>query len=116
MRPSGDRKSDTIPRVLGGLGDDVHGDDARSVCGQAQTGGAADAAGGEHRHGGDSVDDLRDQHHGSDLAGVAASFAALGDDQVDPDRHVPLGVHPGAGQGTHLDALLVATPDHFGRR
>ena len=60
---------------------------------------AADAAGAEHRDGGDRVDDLGDEHHRADLAGVAAGLGALGDDEVDPGLHVALGVHRLAGQG-----------------
>ena len=40
---------------------------------------AADAAGGEHRAcGADGVDDLGDEHHGGDLAGVAAGLGSPG--------------------------------------
>ena len=35
---------------------------------------------------GHGVDDLGDQHHGGDLAGVAAGLGALGDDEVDARR------------------------------
>ena len=43
----------------------------------------ADAPGGEDGRRRDGVDDLGPQHDRSDLAGVAAALAALGDDDVD---------------------------------
>ena len=59
---------------------------------------AADAAGAEHRDVADGVDDLGDQHHRADLAGVPAGLAALGDDHVDAGVDVALGVLGGARQ------------------
>ena len=43
----------------------------------------ADAAGREHRHRRDLLDDLRPEHDRADLAAVSARLAALGDDDVD---------------------------------
>ena len=43
----------------------------------------ADAAGGQDGEGGDGVDDLGPEHEGPDLAGVAAAFGALADDEVE---------------------------------
>ena len=42
-----------------------------------------DATRGQHRHRGHRVDDLGNQHHRRNLAGVTTGFGALGDDQVD---------------------------------
>ena len=76
---------------------------------------AADAAGAEDRDV-DGVDDLGDQHHRPDLAGVPAGFGALGDDQVDAGRLVPLGVLRSSGEGTDEPALLLHAVDQELRR
>ena len=52
----------------------------------------ADAARGEHRRRRHGVDDLGDEHHRADLAGVAAGLVALGDDDVDAGVLLALGV------------------------
>ena len=70
----------------------------------------------EHGHGGDGVDDLGDEHHRADLAGVAAGLGALGDDDVDAGRHVALGVDGLAGEGADEAALLLDPVDHELRR
>src|SRR5439155_25804504 len=49
-----------------------------------------DAPGGQYRQGRHGVDDLGDEHHGGDLAGVAAGLVALGHDDVDAGGHVTL--------------------------
>ena len=78
---------------------------------------AADAAGREHRRGRDRVDDLGDEHHRRDLAGVAAGLVALGDDHVDAVVHVALRVLGLAGERGDLHAVLVRLVDHvLGRR
>ena len=72
---------------------------------------AADAAGAEHGHRGDGVDDLGDEDHGADLAGVAAGLGALGDDDVDAGLDVALGVHGLAGEGADEPTLLLHPVD-----
>ena len=74
-----------------------------------------DPSGSEYRHRGHRIDDLGDQDHGGDLACMAPRLVALGDDQVHASVHVPLGMGPGAGQGGHWHARLVAAVDHLGR-
>ena len=69
-------------------------------------------AGAEHRDVADGVDDLGDQHHGADLAGVAAGLVALRDDQVDAGLHVALGVLGCAGQRADPPALGLGPLDH----
>ena len=76
----------------------------------------ADATGGQHRHRGDGVDDLGDQHHRADLAGVPAGLVALGDHEVDAGGDVAHGVRRLAGERGDLDALGVGPLDHVGRR
>ena len=69
-----------------------------------------DAAGGQHRAGRHGVDDLGDEHHGGDLAGVAAGLVALGHDDVDAGGHVALGVLALAGQGGDGDVRRRGPP------
>ncbi len=77
---------------------------------------AADPARGQHRHPvADRVDDLRDQHHAADLAGVPARLVALGDDDVDPARDLVTGVLRLPRQRRHQDAALVGACDDVGR-
>ena len=76
---------------------------------------AADAAGTQHRNAADGIDDLGDQHHRPDLAGVAAGFAALGDDHVDTGVDVTLGVLGRTGEGADGAALLLDAVDHVRR-
>ena len=77
---------------------------------------ATDAAGAEHRDVADGVDDLGDQHHRADLAGVPAGLAALGDDHVDAGVDVALGVLGGARQRADRAAFLLDAFDHVRRR
>ena len=57
-----------------------------------------DAAGGQHGRRRHRVDHLGHQHHGRDLAGVAAGLGALRDDQVHAGGGVPARVFGGSGQ------------------
>jgi hypothetical protein len=70
-----------------------------------------DATSTQHRDRCDGVDHLGDEHHGSDLAGVATGLGTLGDDDVDTGLHVALGVHRLAGQGTDEATLLLHPVD-----
>ena len=76
----------------------------------------ADPTGGEHRDRRHRVDDLGDQHHRADLAGVPAGLVTLGDHEVDAGGDVTHGVRRLAGQRGDLDALLVRSRDHVRRR
>ncbi len=76
---------------------------------------AADAPGAEDRDV-DRVDDLGDQHHRTDLAGVAAGLGALGDDQVDARGLVALGVLRASRERTDQPAFLLHPVDQELRR
>ena len=75
----------------------------------------ADASRPEHGQV-DGVDNLGDQHHGADLAGVAAGFVSLGDDDVHSSSLVALGVHRPARQGANQLAGILGRIDHVLRR
>ena len=55
----------------------------------------------------DRVDDLRDEHHAPDLAGVAAGLVPLGDDDVHAAGDLRAGVLRLPGQRRHQHAALV---------
>ena len=57
------------------------------------------------------VDDLGDEHHRADLAGVPAGLGTLRDDQVDAGRLVTLGVLWPPGQSADQPALLLDPVD-----
>jgi hypothetical protein len=76
----------------------------------------ADAPGGEHGDRRDGVDDLGDEHHRRNLAGMSARFVALGDDEVGAGGGMALGMFDGAGQRRDLDALGAPLLDHPGGR
>ena len=61
------------------------------------------------------VDDLGDQGHGGDQAGVAAGLGALGHHDVAPGVEGPPGVVHLAAHVDHQDAVAVAELDHLGR-
>jgi hypothetical protein len=78
---------------------------------------AADTARGEDgRLLADCVDDLRDQDHGGDLAGVPARLVALGDHDVHAAGDLPAGVLGLPGQRGDQHAALVRAGDDVGRR
>ena len=70
----------------------------------------------EHRDGRHGVDDLGDEHHRADLAGVAAGLGALGDDDVDAGLHVALGVHAPCRPARARGTPRVGGLDHVLRR
>ena len=76
----------------------------------------ADAAGGEHRGGGDGLGDLGPEHDRADLTGVAAALAALGDDDVDARVLVLQGLVRRAAQRGDLQASVVDVLDDVRRR
>jgi len=61
------------------------------------------------------VDDLRDQGHGGNRAGVAAGFGSLGDDEVDTAGHRVDGVANLAAHAADEDALGMQQVDRFAR-
>lgn len=77
---------------------------------------AADAPGGQDGQRGDGLDDLRDQDHGGDVAGVAARLVALGDDDVDARLRVAAGVLGAAREGGDEDPVFVGAGDDVGGR
>ena len=76
----------------------------------------ADAPGREHgdvrAHG---VHHVGDQHHGRDLAAVAARLGALRDEDVDPPLDVALGVAGAAAEGADQHAVGVSSLDDIRR-
>ena len=69
-----------------------------------------DATGTEHGDV-DGVDDLGDQHHRADLAGVAAGLGTLGDDQVHPCCLMAFGVLRAPCERADQSALLFDSID-----
>jgi hypothetical protein len=59
----------------------------------------------------DGVDDLGDQHHRADLAGVSAGLGTLGDDDVDTGRLVALGVNRPPGECADQSTLFLDAVD-----
>jgi hypothetical protein len=73
---------------------------------------AADPARRKHRHlAANRVDDLRDEHHAGDLAGMPARLITLGHHDVHPAGHVAAGVVRLAGQRGHQHAAVVGLAD-----
>lgn len=105
---------------VGLLGGEPEGAEPDALGSECEPGGglfaAADAAGGQYGQRGDGFDDLGDEHHGADLAGVPARFVPLGDDDVDARRRVPAGVFGAAREGGDQDAVGVGAFDDVGGR
>ncbi len=95
----------TAGERLGLLGGQPDRPAPRALGAQGHRGGelaaARDAARREYRQWRDRVDDLRDQHHRGDLAGVAAGLRALRDDQVGAGRDLAARVLDGADECRH---------------
>ena len=74
-----------------------------------------DTAGGQHRHVADRLDRLdhfRHQHHGRDLAAMAAGLGALYHEDIDAGRDLAQRVLLGADQGRNRHAVFPAHLDH----
>ena len=69
----------------------------------------------EHRDRRHRVDDLRDEDHRGDLAGVAAGLGALGDDDVGAGGRVAGGVDRRPAEGGDEDVFLMRALDQIGR-
>ncbi len=72
--------------------------------GRSELAAAADATGGQDRHGSHGIDDLGHEHHRADLAGVATGLRSLRDHEVHAGRDVADRVCRLAGERADLDA------------
>lgn len=87
---------------------------------QRQAGGdlaaTGNAASGQHRHFASAgFNHLGHQHHGGDLAGVAAGLGALGDDHIDPGLHMAGRVVGLAAHRADHDLALAQQGDYIRR-
>jgi hypothetical protein len=101
---------------LGLLGGEPHRSAPHALGTKGEGGGdlapAADATRGEHGRRCDRVHDLGDEHHGGDLARVAARLVTLGHDDVDAGRLLALGVLALTDERRDRDVLTVGLFHH----
>ena len=77
---------------------------------------AANTTRTEHRHPvADRVDDLGDQHHRPDLAGVTTGFGPLCDHQIDAGRDMAFGMLGLAGQRADESSFFMGSLEHVSR-